>query len=338
MDPRGVWFGEGPLSASIRLVLWPLSAAYGVTMRARRALYSGGVLRVHPAALPTISVGNLTAGGTGKTPMAAWLAGKLQTRVPTAIVLRGYGTDELNVHYRLNPTLSVIVKNPDRVAALLEARGAGAKVAVLDDGFQHRRVARTADVVLLSVEQLRRPRRLLPAGPWREPLATAATADVIVLTRKSASAAEARAERDALANVFPRVPIAIVSLAPSGLVAAVGNETRPLESLRGSAVLAIAAIGEPESFRSQLEQLGARAQLAAFRDHHEFTPEDVNRLAATAPDALAVCTLKDAVKLAALWPTSRALWYVSQRLEIEAGAEHLDQLCARVLDQVNPAG
>ena len=334
MNAREIWIGSDPLSTLTRAALWPLSLAYGLASGARRALYAAGALPVHAAAVPCISIGNLTAGGTGKTPVAAWLAARLHARARTAIVLRDYRGDESEVHRRLNPAV-MVVANPDRVAGVRQAREAGARVAVLDDAFQHRRIARVADVALLALEQVRRPRRLLPAGPWREPLSAAGRADLLVLTRKSGSAAEARQELERLAARFPSTPTASVYLAPGGLEGANGREARPLDSLRGAAVLAIAAIGEPLSFRQQLDQLGARTTLVAFNDHHAFTSAEAQGLAATAPDALAVCTLKDAVKLAPLWPASRALWYVSQRLVVEEGAEHFDRLCARVLEHVD---
>ena len=333
MSAHEVWNSSHPLPTLTRAALWPFSIAYGVVSGTRRALYDAGALPVHASAVPCVSVGNLTVGGTGKTPVAAWLAARLDARARTAIVLRDYRGDESEVHRRLNPDL-LVVANPDRVAGVRHARDAGARVAVLDDAFQHRRIARVADVVLLSLEQLRGARRLLPAGPWREPLSAAARADLLVLTRKSGSGAEAKTALERLAARFPSSPVASVYFAPGGLERVNGRETRSLDSLRGTDVLAIAAIGEPLSFREQLDQLGARTTLAAFHDHHAFTSAETRTLATTALDALAVCTLKDAVKLAPLWPASRALWYVSQRLVVEEGAEHLDRLCTRVLEQV----
>src|SRR6185295_16021629 len=164
-----IWYGEDAAAAVGRAGLWPFSIAFQVATKTRDALYALGALRVEAPALPVISVGNLTVGGTGKTPFAAWLAGRLSALAVPAIVLRGYGNDEVDVHRRLNPHIPVVV-GVDRAAARREAKSRDADVVVLDDAFQHRRVDRTADIVLLSVEQLLRPRRLLPAGPWREPL------------------------------------------------------------------------------------------------------------------------------------------------------------------------
>jgi len=206
-------------------------------------------------------------------------------------------------------------------------------VVVLDDAFQHRRIARSADIVLLSVEQLMRPRRLLPSGPWREHLSAGKRADLLVLTRKSASVADAERMRAVVEAEAPGVAIARVLLQPRELTSADGAMTLPPERLRGGSVLAIAAIGEPNLFQRQLEDLGATVTLAAYRDHHKFSDAEVRSLALHVPqDGLAVCTLKDAVKLAGRWPGPSRLWYVSQQLVVEQGAEHIDRLLKRALD------
>lgn len=307
----------------------PLGAVYGMGMRLRRHLYDRAVLASRAPALPVLSVGNLTVGGTGKTPVAAWIAGRLRDRARPAILLSGYGTDERQVHARLNPGIPVIV-DPDRLAGVRAARREGADVVVADDAFQHRRMRRIADIVLLSVEQMLRPRRLIPAGPWREPLAAAAAADLLVFTRKSATLDDARDAARSTAAFG--VPHAIVQLTPVSLVNVTDASTLPLDALRGRRVLAIAAIGEPGLFRLQLEQAGATVEVVAFRDHHEFTAAEAMAIAARAPaGGLVVCTLKDAVKLAALWPGSSPLWYVSLQLVVDEGAEHFNRLLDRVL-------
>ena len=107
-----------------------------------------------------------------------------------------------------------------------------------------------------------------------------------------------------------------------------------LTSLSGQAVLAIAAIGDPGAFATQLEALSARVTLRAFRDHHAFTAAEATLLADAESGALCVCTLKDAVKLSRLWPASRALWYLSQEVEVQHGLEHIDRLSAQVLERV----
>ena len=325
-----IWFGEDAAAAAGRVALWPLALAYEGTMRLRTRLYDAGVLPSTVPRLPAISVGNLTVGGTGKTPIAAWLATQLSATASPAIVLRGYGGDEIAVHQRLNPQIPVVAR-PDRARAIAEAQGRGADVVVLDDAFQHRRVARVADVIVLSAEQMLRPRRLLPAGPWREPLSSLRRADLIIVTRKS-FAAERAADAAQIARLqAPAVPIAVVHLSPMELATATDAETAPLEVLRGAPVLAVAGIGEPALFARQLEELGARVTLAAYRDHHSFTDADANELARRAGKGLVVCTLKDAVKLAGRWPGPSRLWYVSQQLVVDQGVEHVTRLIKRML-------
>jgi tetraacyldisaccharide 4'-kinase len=209
---------------------------------------------------------------------------------------------------------------------------------VLDDAFQHRRIARSADIVLLSVEQMMRPRRLLPSGPWREHLSAAKRADLLVLTRKSATTADREKATAMAREAAPDVPIVALHLAPQALHTAEGDLTLPLDRLRGAAILAIAAIGEPNLFLEQLEEAGARVTLAAYRDHHAFTDAEIKSLGAHVPmDGLAVCTLKDAVKLTGRWQGPSRLWYVSQQLVVEQGAEDMNRLVKRVLNARAPA-
>lgn len=328
-----VWFGEAPGDTAARALLWPFEQAYAGIVDLRGRLYDQGVLRRENPSLPTIAVGNLTVGGTGKTPVAAHLVAELMKRgVTPAIVLRGYGNDETDVHRRLNPGVPVVA-SVNRISGIEVARRQGADVAVLDDAFQHRGVRRDADVLLLSAEQLSRPRRLLPAGPWRESLHAARRADLIVVTRKSASGEVAQRAVELARTVAPRVPVVVVHLAPGTLCAPLGTESQPLERLRGAKVLAIAAIGEPALFAQQLDALGARVTLAAFRDHHPFGDSEIADLAQRAAQSdLVVSTLKDAVKLGSRWPGPTRLWYVSQQPVVEQGVEHLNSLLQRVLE------
>jgi tetraacyldisaccharide 4'-kinase len=328
--PEQIWSGRGPL-ALLGVALAPLGQAYSLAMRLRNGLYDAGWLASFAPDIPVVSIGNLTVGGTGKTPVAAWVAAQLRPRARPAVLLRGYGGDEAAVHARLNPSIPVVVA-ADRVAGVREAVRLGADVVVADDAFQHRRLRRTADIVLLSVEQLQRPRRVLPAGAWREAPGAARRADLIVFTRKSAPIEQAERAMRELGSRLNR-PVASIHLLPGHMVNVIDGTTMALEKLRDRDVLAVAAVGEPDAFRAQLDAVGARVTLAAFRDHHRFTPGEAQTLASMVPRAgLAVCTLKDAVKLAQWWPGSSPLWYVSQQLVVEKGAEHLNRLLERVLE------
>src|SRR5690349_18685175 len=148
-----VWFGTDAWARGGRLALAPLEAVYGAAVTLRGKLYDAGILRTRETAIPAVGVGNLSVGGTGKTPFAAWIARALANRgARPAIVLRGYGEDEPLVHRVLNPTIPVIVA-ADRVRGTVQARSTGADIAVLDDAFQHRRARRRADIVLVSADR-----------------------------------------------------------------------------------------------------------------------------------------------------------------------------------------
>jgi tetraacyldisaccharide 4'-kinase len=328
-----LWFGDSVAARAARLALWPASALFGAVIRARGAMYDRGLLPVHAPALPVLSIGNVAVGGTGKTPVAAWAAARLTAAgAHPALLLRGYGGDEPLVHGELNPEVPVLA-NADRVAGVRDARARGADCVVLDDAFQHRRLARTADWVLVDAEREATVARLLPAGPAREPASALRRADVVIVTRKSATrdAAEALAARIAHDT---GVDTAICHLALGAVVEASSGQFHPLERLRGARVLAVAAIGAPASFFAQLRAAGAaELRTVSFRDHHVFDSSDVARLVADGARADAVvCTLKDAVKLAPLWPHgAMPLWYVSLHARIERAERALDASLERIL-------
>jgi tetraacyldisaccharide 4'-kinase len=328
-----IWWGTGIGVRVARAVLSPISLVYRAAIAAHAGVYASGLRRPATLALPSISVGNLTVGGTGKTPVAAWIAGLLLRRqAHPAIVMRGYGDDEPLVHERLNPDVPVIV-SPDRVRGVERAETLGADVAVLDDAFQHRRAARTVDLVLLSADRWTSSPRLLPAGPWREPLRAVRRASMVLVTRKAASQATASAVADTVRHRFPGIPVGVAALALQELRSASGESTMPLEALAGSRTLAIVGVGDPSAFLRQLAGTDATVRAAVFPDHHAYTHAEVVRLASMmAPGELAVCTLKDAVKLAPHWPREAPpLWYVSQSVIVEEGRDTLDALLARVV-------
>ena len=188
-----LWYGIGYLQGGVRGLLLPQAALYRSAVALRNGLYDNGILRVEQPSLPVLSVGNLTAGGSGKTPFAAWLAARLLAAgAKPAVVLRGYGGDEELVHRELNPGV-VVVTGAERVLGVSRALGLGCDVVVLDDGFQHRRLGRLADLVLLSSERWQEPQRLLPAGPWREPLRALERAALLVVSRRTRPREEAEA-------------------------------------------------------------------------------------------------------------------------------------------------
>jgi len=323
-----VWTGRGRRARVARALLAPAEALYRAVIATRGLLYDWGVFRAEDFSVPILSIGNLSVGGTGKTPVAAWFARTLSAKgLRPGIVLRGYGGDETIVHQRLNEGVPVIAA-ADRVRGIREAIAQGVDVVVLDDAFQHRRAARDADVVLVNADAWSGAPRLLPAGPWREPLRSARRANLVIITRKMAERSTVDDVRRALANAAPRVPVATAYLAPGDLRSTATGQTLPLHVVRGADLTAIAAIAHPDSFFRQLTELGAVVRPHSFPDHHSFTLQDARDLATHASSSdFVVCTLKDAVKLESLWPAEAgSLWYVSQRFRVEDGQERIDRL------------
>lgn len=344
---ESVWDGTSVPSAVARTLLLPASTAYRAITALRNALYDRDVLRAEQAALAVVSVGNLAVGGTGKTPVSAWIADRLRERgARPAIVMRGYGGDEPLVHAALNPDIPVHV-NADRAAALRAAAAAGCDVGVLDDGFQHRRVRRNEDIVLVSADRWHEPLRLLPAGPWREAPGALARASMVIITRKAAAADDGARLMRRLAPLTRTGEGAVATLTLGPLHDAHTRAERPVSELRGESVLAVAGVGDPRSFEAQLRDQGAQVTTRAFPDHHVYETSDVASLVRDASShGHVVCTMKDAVKLAPIWPREAGpLWYVSLRCGIEVGGAEVSALLERVLaarfspvNQRRPAG
>lgn len=326
---ESVWYGGDRVSRVLRIALRPLERIFGAVVGARDMLYDTGWLPTYPTAIPAISVGNLTVGGTGKTPMAAWVARELAARgAHPAMVLRGYGEDESIVHSLLNPDIPVVT-GADRLGAIASAAARGADVAVLDDAFQHRRARRAADIVLVSADRWNAEPRLLPAGPFREPLGALRRATMVVVTRKAASDVVVDAVHAAIAKAAPGVPRVGIRLVLRELVRADDPaQARPLDELAGARVRAILSIADPHTFVRQLASHGAHVTPMMFPDHHDFTDADLARITGTLrDDDWAVCTLKDAVKLGPRWPRlTPPLWYVSQQVMVERGVGGLERL------------
>jgi tetraacyldisaccharide 4'-kinase len=331
---RKLWRRRSWKARAARVALLPFSTLYGivVTLRALRYRLGFGTERHLP--LPAIAVGNLSVGGTGKTPLTAWIAAECRRagRRP-GILLRGYGRDEVLLHRHLVSD-AVVVANPDRAAGAALARMQGANVLVLDDAFQVLDTSRDLNIALLAAEQARVSPWLLPAGPWREGWGALRRADLLIVTRKRADAETAGALADRLQRRFPRKSVAIARLGLAGLVGMRSGTTTPLDTLRGRRVVAAAAIADPESFAVQVRSSGATVQLAAFQDHHEYGARDVERLMQIAAEAdYLVVTEKDAVKLRALWPEKRGPEPLVAVLELtwERHREAVAAAIARVL-------
>ncbi len=301
-------WGASAAARVARVPLIPLAGAYWAVMKLRAARARADAVRLP---LPTIAVGNLSVGGTGKTPLAAWIASYCAAHGRTpGILLRGYGGDEPLVHRRLVPQ-AVVVANPDRVAGAVAARAQGAQVLVLDDAYQLLGVGRDLNIAVVSAESAAASPWPLPAGPWREGRDALDRADLIVVTRKGASADAASALAEGLVRAGSGgpggPPICTVRLVVSHLEGMRSGTRQELGVLAGRRVVAAAGIADPESFAQQLGASGASVQLVAYQDHHAYRQADLERLvrAATGGDYVVV-TEKDAVKLRRQWPASAA--------------------------------
>ena len=325
------WWGDGAAAGAVRILMAPLAAAWWAGSKARNMAYDIGLARAGRSEIPVVSVGNLTVGGTGKTPVAAWIAQQLRERgVAPGIVLRGYGDDENLVHRLLTPD-AVVVADPDRVRGIAAARRAGATGAILDDGHQHRRARRDVNLVLVSAD-VPWPRWLLPAGPLRETWADGLRrAHLVLVTAKAATEGQVAATVEAVRR-HGAPAVAVLRLRLDSLHRVGSAEPKGLQALAGARVLAVSGVANPAPFHRQLQATGAVVDTLVFGDHHAFQPSDVEHIVVRAREAdFVVCTLKDAVKLQGSWPQSGpGLWYVSQRVEPIAGAAEIEAALDRV--------
>ena len=291
---RRVWGGEaGLLGGIVSAVLFPVELLYRGVIGIRNRGYDLGVLPTTEPPIPVISVGNLAVGGTGKTPFSGWLVSRLAEmgRRP-ALVARGYGSDEVRLHRAWNPD-AVVVVDPQRLRGVALAAERGADVAVLDDAFQHRAIGRHVDIVLVAAEHGAR-RALLPRGRLRETIRSLARADAVVVTRKTATRAEADPIGGHIEHVVPGV-LAQISFEAAAWTDLEGSVVSPPH---GEDLLAVTSVAEPEPFQEMVrDQTSSAIESLAFRDHHVFRQTDVRRIVREARGRAIVTTEKDAVKL-----------------------------------------
>jgi tetraacyldisaccharide 4'-kinase len=331
-DRRGLLAGLA--RTGLQAVSWP----YGWGVRVRNGLFDAGWNRVSRAAVPVVSIGNLTLGGTGKTPCVEYAARFFSDRGVRATVLsRGYGSergrnDEAMVLEENLPDVPHL-QGRDRVAlANTAVEELEAELLVLDDGFQHRRLGRNLDVVLIDATRPPEEDRLFPRGTLREPASGLRRAGAIVLTRcDQVSTAEVNGLRIWIAQRHPDVSVALTEHRPADLIG--GEETESIEGLRGRPVFGFCGIGNPASFQRTLELLGATvSDFRTYPDHHSYTRNDVDELSrwiqALPADGLAVTTQKDWVKLRVGELGGRPLRAVRIGLNFLGGQREFDEKLA----------
>ncbi len=339
------------------------AALFGVLSGLRRRAYDRGLLPAARLAVPVISVGNLTAGGTGKTPFVAHLMGELRRRgLRPGVLSRGYGSrpalppgshpsggcqaapdsDEARM---LTAQLGAcdLVEDPDRIRGGQRLVEAGVDVIVLDDGFQHRRLVRDLDIVLLDATRpfgLPAPpeggaavRAFLPRGLLREGPAALSRAQAVVLTRADQAGAGAVAElHELVLRAAPGMALLTgehraLALVPAPAGACAADSPLDLTALDGMEVDLISAIGNPDAFEASVTGLGARVGThRRFPDHHAYGPGDLDGLGGKRP---LLTTAKDRVKL----PAEAPVCVLEVEFALTGGAPVLEAL----LDALPPS-
>jgi len=312
-----VWYGPKWLA----LPLLPLAWIFGALISLRGLLYRAGIFRTHGVDVPVVVVGNITVGGTGKTPVAAWIARQLKLRGRRAgVVLRGYGGSHQGAPRRVissdNPTIvgdeallhvhrgaEIVVIGRDRVAAAKLARQEGAEVIVCDDGLQHVRLERDVEIAVVDGARGLGNGWLLPAGPLREPASRLESVHAIVQTERGAPSRPIEA----------RGPLHVTARMQLGeAVRLISGERRPLASFAAMGGLhAVAAIGHPEAFFAALRAAGLQVTSHALRDHAVL---DGTRLPFPR-QATVLMTEKDAVKCRAF--SQPDWWWVDLELNFD---------------------
>jgi tetraacyldisaccharide 4'-kinase len=336
-DRRGLTAGLA--RAGLRIA----SAPYGLGVRFRNGLYNWGWKRATRAPVPVVSIGNLTLGGTGKTPCVEYIARFYSTRgVRAAILSRGYGSDagrndEAMVLEENLPDVPHL-QGADRVAlAGLAVEELEAELVILDDGFQHRRLARDLDVVLIDATRPPARDHLFPRGTLREPASGLRRADAIMVTRSDqASADELASLRGWLSCRRPGTPVSVTAHAPLDLIG--GEAPEPTAVLAGKPVKAFCGIGNPNAFCRTLQSLGVDiVDYRVYADHHAYTRadvEDLQRWAETLPsDGAVLTTQKDLVKLRIAELGGRPLRAVRIGLQFRDGQPEFDTLLERCIPE-----
>jgi tetraacyldisaccharide 4'-kinase len=305
-----------------------MSLPYSIAVRIRNVFYNCGILRTHKVHIPVISIGNLTTGGTGKTPLVIWLCKYLcQRGLRCAVLTRGYKTpvgelsDEPAVLAKNCPGIQVIV-DPDRVHGAKTAIDRySCEALVLDDGFQHRRLARDLNILAVDATCPFGYEKLLPAGLLREPLGELKRADAVVITRFDLAGAEQILNIEKfIRQTAGAIPIARAIHHHTHAVTLTG-QTIPPEQLRQQKLFVYCGIGNPGAFVNCLKQdqmtvVGTKF----FNDHHVYTLRDVRAIAAQARQSgadMAICTQKDWVKTAAFCKQADEIAFGSLVMELE---------------------
>jgi len=365
---------SGPGIVLLRLLLDIAAIGYSIAVRLRNFLYSKGWLKAHRADAVVISIGNITVGGTGKTPLVVWLCKQIISdsrfqisNSQCAILTRGYKSraqehkstraqelkstraqeigslkDEPAILIEKCPEVKVIV-NPDRVGGAGEAINKfGAKVLIMDDGFQHRRLERDLDIVAIDATRPFGYGKMLPAGLLREPVSSLKRADGVVITRcDQITENEISQIEKKLRAINPDMVIARSIHAPA-YVKSTDNKEISLKYLKGKKIFAFCGIGNPDAFLNTIKQLGANlVGSKVYNDHHHYTNDclaDIYEQAGALKADLILTTQKDWTKIISDFRIqisdfeySLPLAYIGIEIKFLAGEDKLRGLIEKTL-------
>lgn len=334
-------------SRQISFFLWPLSLLYGLVVRIRNWMYDRGILRSRRLNAKVISIGNITVGGTGKTPFVQLVARYfLKKGVPVAVLSRGYGGkgkglrlvsdgksvlsnahlagDEPILTAKLLPGVPVAV-SPDRIqSGEFAVRKFGSRVLVLDDAYQHRRVKRDCNIVLMNAEHPFGNGWLLPAGPLREPRSSLKRADVVVMTGSDNRIVKIRT---AEISKWTKAPVLLARRRPTAWIRHGKNRIFDLGKFKGQSVLAFAGIGNPKSFHQTVSETGAViTRFIPFPDHYDYQTKDLDGIAKIADELkvrAVVTTEKDGVRIGS-WKGKIPLYCLRIEMELDGGVKELE--------------
>ena len=328
---------RGVIAGMVRLVLVVPSILYGTIIRLRNLGYNLGILKEHKFDIPIICVGNLTAGGTGKTPMVIWLCKYLQNKgLSVGLLSRGYKGDAegKNDEMRLledslgNTRFYV---GSDRVASAQQAVDEGVMAIVMDDGYQHRRLGRSLDILMIDGLCPFGYGKMLPAGLLREPAGGAKRAGIAVISRSDIAGETAVEQIKNRLVRYNDMPVVTCSHKPEAIYSCDGVKV-PLDELAGKKVTAFCSIGNPAGFVATLESLGAEVCGRYFFDDHSDYDNDrvdiLRQLSEDAGEQWLVTTEKDWVKLRELpeVATVGRLYWLEIELAILSGQEELERV------------
>ncbi len=306
---------KGVFASIVRMGLGCLTPVYRIVVQTRNRKFDRAIKHrdtevVKRASIPVISVGNLTTGGTGKTPLVIWIAKQIRQRgLRVVLISRGYSApgdsggrndEAIEMEDRL-PDVPHL-QDPDRFSmSQIAVEELESQIIVLDDGFQHRQLHRDFDIVLIDATNPFGHDRLLPRGLLREPESNLCRCNFIIVTRVNlVSAGALTAIFDRISKHAPDVPTASTRTAFTNLLQSDGSKL-DVEVLNGKPVFMFCGIGNPASFASSLEEINLQiCGREFFPDHHQFTRSDVEMLADKANQSGAealICTHKDLVKI-----------------------------------------